>query len=109
MNEGYGEWEPARPAEAEWMTREALGKLFERSPRTIYRWLAAGKLPCYRMPDGRTLVRRDDVEGFLNHCYCPPRGKKQPRLHRPKPSPLPWLLRQNMTLHDGELPANIPR
>lgn len=93
--------------ESPFLTRAELAAMFGRTVRTIERWLSAGRLPCYRFPDGKVMVRRDDVESFMQHCFCPPvrRAKKA----RPKRGPLPWLFRQNAALRDGDLPANIPR
>ncbi len=95
--------------ESPFFTRRELAAFFGRSVRTVERWIAAGRLPCYRFADGRIMVRKSDVEEYMVHAYCPPRVKKVPRSKPPKPSPRSWVWRQNMTRHDGDFPANVPR
>ena len=45
----------------ELLTKGEVAQMCRVESRTVDRWVAAGKLVCYRTPGGRPLFRRKDV------------------------------------------------
>ena len=43
------------------LTKGEVAQLCRVEIRTVDRWVAAGKIKCYRVPSGRLLFRRSDV------------------------------------------------
>jgi len=43
------------------LTKGEVAQLCRVEIRTVDRWVAAGKIRCYRTPSGRLLFRRSDV------------------------------------------------
>jgi len=43
------------------LTKGEVAQLCRVEIRTVDRWVAAGKIKCYRIPSGRLLFRKNDV------------------------------------------------
>ena len=43
------------------LTKGEVAQLCRVEIRTVDRWIAAGKIKCYRIPSGRLLFRKSDV------------------------------------------------
>jgi len=53
-------WNDYAPGE-KLLTKGEVAQLCRVEIRTVDRWVAAGKITCYRTPGGRLLFRRRDV------------------------------------------------
>ena len=53
-------WNDGPPGE-KLLTKGEVAQLCRVEIRTVDRWVAAGKIRCYRTPSGRLLFRRSDV------------------------------------------------
>jgi len=53
-------WNGCAPGE-KLLTKGEVAQLCRVEIRTVDRWVAAGKLTCYRTPGGRPLFRKRDV------------------------------------------------
>jgi excisionase family DNA binding protein len=53
-------WSDPAPGE-KLLTKGEVAQLCRVDIRTVDRWVAAGKLSCYRIPSGRLLFRKRDV------------------------------------------------
>jgi excisionase family DNA binding protein len=53
-------WNESAPGE-KLLTKGEVAQLCRVEIRTVDRWVAAGKIRCYRIPSGRLLFRRRDV------------------------------------------------
>ena len=71
-------------SEGEYLTAEEVGRLLNRSARTINRWADAGRIPCVVNPGGHKRFRRTDFEGWGDWGGPGLSGDREPR--RPRPS-----------------------
>ncbi len=55
-----GMWNEFAPGE-KLLTKGEVAQLCRVEIRTVDRWVAAGKIKCYRIPSGRLLFRKTDV------------------------------------------------
>jgi excisionase family DNA binding protein len=55
-----GMWNELAPSE-KLLTKGEVAQLCRVEIRTVDRWVAAGKIRCYRIPSGRLLFRKRDV------------------------------------------------
>ncbi len=53
-------WNEGVPGE-KLLTKGEVAQLCRVEIRTVDRWVAAGKIKCYRIPSGRLLFRKRDV------------------------------------------------
>ncbi len=53
-------WNEFAPGE-KLLTKGEVAQLCRVEIRTVDRWVAAGKIKCYRIPSGRLLFRKTDV------------------------------------------------
>src|SRR3989442_14982702 len=53
-------WNECAPGE-KLLTKGEVAQLCRVETRTVDRWVAAGKIKCYRIPSGRLLFRKRDV------------------------------------------------
>jgi excisionase family DNA binding protein len=53
-------WNDSAPGE-KLLTKGEVAQLCRVEIRTVDRWVAAGKITCYRTPGGRMLFRKKDV------------------------------------------------
>ena len=53
-------WNDCAPGE-KLLTKGEVAQLCRVEIRTVDRWVAAGKIRCYRTPGGRLLFRKSDV------------------------------------------------
>jgi excisionase family DNA binding protein len=53
-------WTNSRPGE-KLLTKGEVAELCRVEIRTVDRWVAAGKIRCFRTPGGRLLFRKSDV------------------------------------------------
>ena len=53
-------WNESAPGE-KLLTKGEVAQLCRVEIRTVDRWVAAGKIKCYRIPSGRLLFRKSDV------------------------------------------------
>ena len=53
------------------LTLQQIQDLTGMSQATVYRWVYRDKLPTYRSPSGRHLVREEDLTRFLAEHYGP--------------------------------------
>jgi excisionase family DNA binding protein len=53
-------WNGSAPGE-KLLTKGEVAQLCRVEIRTVDRWVAAGKIKCYRIPSGRLLFRRSEV------------------------------------------------
>src|SRR5256885_13094670 len=53
-------WNESAPGE-KLLTKGEVAQLCRVEIRTVDRWVAAGKIRCYRIPSGRLLFRKRDV------------------------------------------------
>jgi len=53
-------WNECAPGE-KLLTKGEVAQLCRVEIRTVDRWVAAGKIKCYRIPSGRLLFRKRDV------------------------------------------------
>jgi excisionase family DNA binding protein len=53
-------WNEGVPGE-KLLTKGEVAQLCRVEIRTVDRWVAAGKIKCYRIPSGRLLFRKKDV------------------------------------------------
>jgi len=53
-------WNECAPGE-KLLTKGEVAQLCRVETRTVDRWVAAGKIRCYRLPSGRLLFRKRDV------------------------------------------------
>ncbi|MCP4536650.1 MAG: helix-turn-helix domain-containing protein [Chloroflexi bacterium] len=61
----------------ELLTTDQIAEMFHVSPRTVFRWLASGKLKGIRIGN-ITRVRREDLEDFLqDHLTTKTKGNSQ--------------------------------
>jgi excisionase family DNA binding protein len=58
------------------LTKGEVAQLCRVEIRTVDRWVAAGKISCYRTPGGRLLFRESDV---LKTDRCQERGAQHER------------------------------
>ena len=49
----------------ELLTVVQVARMWGVSPRTIFRWINLGKMPCIVSSQGRTVLRRSDVEEMI--------------------------------------------
>jgi excisionase family DNA binding protein len=61
--------------ESEYLTVAETGTYSRHGERTVWRWLASGELPFHRI-GRRVLVKRSDVDAFLEAGRVDPKGKK---------------------------------
>lgn len=47
------------------LTVEEVAEIFQVSPRTVWRWVHAGKLPEIRTPGGTIRFHRDDIAALV--------------------------------------------
>ncbi len=85
---------------------------FNRSPRTIRRWVKACRVPYFRTDGNHLLFRRDFIEAWVRSGYREPIPPKRTRqaaanLPAPKPSEPPKPPGQKRTRR-VPLPPNIP-
>ena len=63
-----------RPEDEKLLTRGEVANLCRVEIRTVNRWVAAGKLRCFRTPSGRLLFRYRDVLVTANRWQQRPDG-----------------------------------
>ncbi len=53
-----------RSINSPWMTVEEAAEYVRRGISTVYQWIGERQVPSYK-PDGKTLLRREDIDKFL--------------------------------------------
>jgi excisionase family DNA binding protein len=65
---------------SEYLTVPETGSYVRHGERSVWRWLAKGLLPYYRVAGGRrVLIKRADVDALLEAGRIEPRSKKAGR------------------------------
>ena len=61
------------------LTKGEVAQICRVEIRTVDRWVAAGKIKCYRTPSGRVLFQKRDVLMAIDQCQERVRSSGAPR------------------------------
>ena len=67
------------------LTLPEVAELLRVTPAAVRNWVADGRLPSQRMPNGRRIVQREDLDRMLEEN--PRLGKAKPRRGPPPTAP----------------------